>query len=147
MRSTRFQVPICTRVPVTHSINTRLRLLPRYFLSLLFANYTHTADQNVTLPASTQHSTAQHSTAQHSTAQHSTAQHSTAQANQLCTTSPWRYQVASCTRSWASAFCLLHISLYSSLRELSGRRQPHAERTPCTARLGDMTIEKIATHR
>ena len=70
MRSTRFQVPICTRVPVTHSINTRLRLLPRYFLSLLFANYTHTADQNVTLPASTQHSTAQHSTAQHSTAQH-----------------------------------------------------------------------------
>ena len=60
-----------------------------------------------------------------------TAQHR--QSNQLCTCSSWQYQIASCTKSWASSFCPLHIELESSLRERSGQRQPPAERSPCTS--------------
>ena len=48
-----------------------------------------TADQNVTPPTSTQHSTAQ--------------------GNLLCTSSSWRYQFAVHTKSWASSFCPLYM--------------------------------------
>ena len=53
------------------------------------------------------------------------------QGHELCTSSSWRDQNASCTKSWVSYFCPLHILLKSYLRERSGRRQPPAERSPC----------------
>ena len=48
--------------------------------------------------------------------------------------SSWHSQTAinSCTQSWASSLCPIHILLYSYLRERSGRRQPPAMRSPCT---------------
>ena len=52
------------------------------------------------------------------------------QGNQLYTSSSWHYQIVSCTKSWASSFCPLHITLKSFLRERSGQRQPPAERSP-----------------
>ena len=58
---------------------------------------------------------------------------STALGNQPCTSSSWHYQTPSCTPSWASSFCPLHLSSYSSLRERSGRRQSPVERIPCNA--------------
>ena len=54
-----------------------------------------------------------------------TAQHRAIRSAQV----PLYYQIASCTKSWAS-FCPLHMLLYSSLRERSGRRQPPAKRSP-----------------
>ena len=41
------------------------------------------------------------------------SKHSTAQGDQLCTSSFWHYQTPSCTKSWASSFCLVHILLYA----------------------------------
>ena len=60
--------------------------------AFVFANYTRTAHQTVTLPASTQHSTAQR--------------------DQLRTSSPWHYQNASCTKSPASSSCPLHFVVF-----------------------------------
>ena len=54
MCSTRYQVPVCTCLLVLFS---RLTVLPRPRLPPPPANYTRTADQNVTSPSSTQHST------------------------------------------------------------------------------------------
>ena len=62
----RHQVSICTCVTRIFAFimeGTLGPLHPVFFL----ANYTRTAGQNVTLPASTQHSTTQHNTAQHRT--------------------------------------------------------------------------------
>ena len=79
-------------------------------------NYTRTADENATSPASTQHSTAQ--------------------GNHLYTSSSWRYRIAIGIKSWASSFCPCHILLYFSLRECGGRRKPPAERSPCNNSIG-----------
>ena len=73
------------------------------------ANYTRTADENVTSPASAQHSTRQ----------------SALHKELLALLNRWLHQ------SWASSFCLLPILLYSSLCERSGRRQPPSERRAC----------------
>ena len=54
--------------------------------------------------------------------------HCTAQSNQLCASSSWHCQIASCTKPWAY-FCPLNMLLYSSLRERSGRCQLPAERS------------------
>ena len=61
-------------------------------------------------------------------ARHRQQAHSTAQRNQLCTRSSWHYQIASCTKSWVSPWCPLHIYLPY---ERSGRRQPPVEWSPC----------------
>ena len=46
-------------------------------------------------------------------------------AQHLCTNSSWHYQIASCTKSWVSYVCPLHILLYIlPLREHGVRRQP-----------------------
>lgn len=60
---------------------------------------------------------------------HSQQAPSTPQANQLCTSSAWHYQLAGCTKSRTSSRPL-HIQLYFSLSERSGRRGPPAERSP-----------------
>ena len=77
------------------------------------ANYTRTADQNVTSPTSTQHS-----------AQHNRVTRSSQAAL-------WHYQFAIYTKSWASFSPLYMFWLHSFLRERSERRQPPAERSPC----------------
>ena len=81
-----------TRYNATYQVCTRLfaffvRLSsPGPLLLIFFTKYPSTADQNVTSQTSTQHSTAQ-------------------QGNAICTSSSWHYQIARCTKSWASSFC------------------------------------------
>ena len=86
-------------------------LLPGALRSPPPANYTSTADQNMASPA------------------HSTAEHKAISSTQTCS---WHYQIASCTKLWASSFCTLHVFIVSSLRESRRRRQPPAGRSPCT---------------
>ena len=61
-------------------------------------------------------------------------QHSwTQQGNLLCTSCSWHYQIAVCTKSWASSFCPLYmllVAVFLALSERSGRHQPPAERSP-----------------
>ena len=76
------------------------------------ANYTRTADQNVTSPASTQHTA-----------------HSIAQGNQLRTSTYWRYHTLAAPTHGPLIFAPFAI-VHHFLRERSGGRQPPAERNP-----------------
>ena len=100
------------------------------FFSFSFANYARTADQNVASPARAQ----------------SAEQHNTAQRKQLCKSSSWHYQDASCTKSWTFYFLpSSHLFFLFSLRERSGRRQPPPERSPCKLYSGDIQLHTQPT--
>ena len=110
MQSTRYQVPVCKCVGLF-----RLSLFdcpPVLFVIFFLANNTRV------LPIRKWHRQ---------------QAHSTAWGNQLCTGSSCHYPIASCTQSWVSYFCPLRIWLYSSCKR-SGRRQPRAERSPCSCK-------------
>ena len=84
----KYQVPssgmyVWTGDPHSKCLSLLSSLTVLFTFFFLLQKYTRTADQNVTSPASTQHSTAK--------------------GNQLCTSSSWPYQVASYTKSWASS--------------------------------------------
>ena len=86
MRSTRYQVPVCTCVLVFLFSLFDCSLGSHAFV--LLANYTRIP------PITTWH--------------RQQAQ-STAQGHELCRSSSWHYQIVGCTKSWASSFCPLPI--------------------------------------